>query len=154
MKNRFTISQGAAFVSASAVALAVSPSVETTVDAAVVRAVDIQYISETSPAFVEESDPVIYEAPVTNYQDQAHAWNEDTEDRFDALAEKFALEEISAEEQEELNRLQKLRRRETSARTYDEVRREYEIELATQKAIKAIDDLISSVRPISRSLKA
>jgi hypothetical protein len=73
-------------------------------------------------------------------------WSEEDRSRFNVLAKRFALETITADEQVELKRLQRRRSHALAPRTYDEVKREYEIDQAVETAITAINDLIKSVR--------
>lgn len=72
-------------------------------------------------------------------------WNKDLSDRFDHLAIKHSLSEITPDEEIELDNLQSLRIRELSPRSYQEVIREFEIEKAAQNAIDAINELSRTV---------
>lgn len=69
-------------------------------------------------------------------------WSPDAEVRFEELASREALATITAIELQELDNLEKLRTRELIPRTYEEVKREYELDAITDSALAAIDKLI------------
>jgi chemotaxis regulatin CheY-phosphate phosphatase CheZ len=68
-------------------------------------------------------------------------WNKKLEAKFDELAIKHALDEITSEEQTYLERIQSIRLQELAPRSYDEIMREFEIEKATKNALEAINQL-------------
>ncbi|MCX6878522.1 MAG: hypothetical protein NTW21_32610 [Verrucomicrobia bacterium] len=94
---------------------------------------------------LEEVDADHAEETLCNPIIRAPIWDHDAQMRFEDLAEKFAMEEITPFENEELKRLQQIRAFDLPPRTYEEVKREFEIESAAAEAIRAIDHLISSV---------
>lgn len=75
----------------------------------------------------------------------AEKWGEEEEQRFDELSVKFALDELGPGEERELENLQKVRVRELAPRSYEDVKKEFEIEKATAAALRALDDLIRAV---------
>ena len=72
-------------------------------------------------------------------------WSDAMSSRFEELAIKHALDEASLKEEAELKILSVYRQQALAPRSFEEVKREFEIEEATNNAIEAIDILIRSL---------
>lgn len=102
------------------------------------------YVHYSLPGYQSTSDPEgrIATIVTTAIVDK---WGEEEAQRFDELSVKFALDELGPGEEQELENLQRIRVRELAPRSYEDVKKEFEIEKATATAIRALDDLIRAV---------
>ncbi len=99
----------------------------------------------SEPLLLRKSNNTSEEANTSTFRVITARWNNALEARFDDLAIKHALGEITHNEQIELDKIQIIRIQELSRRSYEEVMREFEIEKATKNALDAINELSRAV---------
>jgi predicted DNA-binding protein (UPF0251 family) len=114
-----------------------SEAVSYSYEGAVQEASNTFFVQEVIKSSDEATTPVI--------KVRSFRWNKEMESRFDELALKHAFGESNIEEEIKLEELQSIRLQELAPRSYEEVRREFEIEKATKNALEAIDTLARTV---------